>query len=221
MRNFLLAIPFALGGTAEASTLVFSENFDGASVPSEFSGSGTQVGVGGYEGKAGFSGSFLWNTTASPTLLSLSGLAAHSAITISFDLAIVDSWDGDGEFGPDLFNLFLDGAELLSSLFPPSTLPSGVTSTVDGIADLIANPEWNDAGYRVAITTPHTSSSAVFSFFASGAGFQGGLDESWAIDNVSVTISDGGPAVIPLPASALLLVGGLGGLVAIRRRKSA
>jgi hypothetical protein len=39
----------------------------------------------------------------------------------------------------------------------------------------------------------HTGSSLVVEFFADGSGWQGGGDESWAIDNVSITLLDGVP----------------------------
>jgi hypothetical protein len=37
---------------------------------------------------------------------------------------------------------------------------------------------------------PHTASSAVFTFTLEGAGVQALSDESWAIDNLRVTVGD-------------------------------
>jgi hypothetical protein len=43
---------------------------------------------------------------------------------------------------------------------------------------------------------PHTASSVTISFFASGAGWQGGNDESWGLDNLSVGINVPEPTML-------------------------
>src|SRR5262249_49353682 len=50
-----------------------------------------------------------------------------------------------------------------------------------------------DSAYNVGLDSafsniPHTSSSLTVEWFASGAGWQGGSDESWAIDNLEVIV---------------------------------
>jgi hypothetical protein len=42
---------------------------------------------------------------------------------------------------------------------------------------------------------PHMVSTLTIEWFASGAGWQGGTDESWAIDNVEVILNDGAVTV--------------------------
>lgn len=221
MRALFLTIALFLGGTAHAATQVFFEDFSSGAAPAEFSGAGTVVSAQGYAGVGTFADNLLHNDTSTPTNLSLSGLASHNSITLKFDLAIIDSWDGGGAFGPDLFNVNLDAVSILSTLMPNAVYPAGVSLTVDAIADLGFNATWFDRAFTVALTVAHTGSTADFSFFASGAGFQGSFDESWAIDNVEVLIDRTKPNVIPLPLSATLLAGGLSlfGLFGIRKKR--
>ena len=66
---------------------------------------------------------------------------------------------------------------------------------------------------------PHTASTLTVSWFASGAGWQGGSDESWAIDNLSVSIN-AAPAATPEPGTlALLVTSGLTGTGLFLRRR--
>jgi hypothetical protein len=48
--------------------------------------------------------------------LLLSGLPAHSEVTVSFDLFIIDTWDGNSEepgIGPDIWDLSVTGGPTL------------------------------------------------------------------------------------------------------------
>lgn len=65
----------------------------------------------------------------------------------------------------------------------------------------------------------HTSSALTLEFFASGAGWQGGGDESWAIDNLKISINARAGTVVPEPASLALFVPGLAVLALLWRRK--
>jgi hypothetical protein len=97
----------------------------------------------------------------------------------------------------------------------PSAGSLGFVNWPDSAYDLGADPSFT--------AIPHTSSVLVVEFFTSGAGWQGGdfpafpNDESWAIDNISISIDS-----TPVPeASTLGLLGlGLGclGVATLRRR---
>ena len=62
----------------------------------------------------------------------------------------------------------------------------------------------------------HTANTLSIAWYASGIGWQGGDDESWAIDNLSVVLN--GVAPVPEPSTFLLLGSGLVGMVLLRRR---
>ncbi len=189
-----------------------------------------------------FSGNFLRNTTVSPiipTRLTLTGLPKHDSIDLNFLLAIIDSWDGtinnaSPTASPDIFNISIDGNLIFSNTFSNVTPvvasaiqgytpPVGVElarevqlgfQLVDFLGDNLARL---DSAYNLGLdpifdNIPHTNDTLTIEWFASGAGYQGGSDESWAIDNVEVIINE--TQTVPEPknnvaAFALLVFGGL------------
>ena len=177
----------------------------------------SQDSVQGYDGY-GFGGDFLRNDTGgdssggigtpgSPTTLTLTGLPPHTSIELNFLLAIIDSWDGSepGEgpdactdCHPDIFTVTVDGMIVFSEAFgfngpvfepPPDVLLAEYTP-------LGFNPYFDDAAYDMGLNPafdgiPHSASTLTIEWFASGDGWQGGYDESWAIDNLEIIINEG------------------------------
>ncbi len=195
--------------------VVFYANFN-SGVPPQFSGVTTIESVQGFNGLGTgtnvFDGNFLRNQTsypASKTVLTLTGLPPHTSIDLNFLLAILESWDGLGPpenpDGPDYFNVVIDGTLVFSETFDFRTLdwmtykpPAGVLLAL--FQTLYGNPDWPDGAYNMGLdpkfhNIPHTSSSLVVEWFASGGGWQGGYDESWAIDNVEVIVHNTYPLV--------------------------
>lgn len=205
----LLAVSL-LGGARILAGTVFSTNFE-SGVPSEFSGITTTESVQGYS-QYGFSGEFLRNFSSHPaekTTLTLTNLPEHDFLQIGFLLAIIDTWDGpvaESMGGPDLFNVTVDGDLVFSEYFqnayggmenyaaPPGVLL--VEQTQLGFRNQSVNDK--ESGFSMGNhpafqKIPHTKSTVVIEWYASGAGWDhsavGGLaDESWAIDNVFVMV---------------------------------
>jgi hypothetical protein len=140
--------------------------------------------------------------------LTLSDLSAHTQATVSFDLFILRSWDGNNQIhGPDIWQLKVDeGPTLLHTTFAnvppdikdfnqayPDDYPGGDYLPYTGAAEIktlgyteIPSPA-PDSVYRLNYTFAHTENILRLDF--SGQGLQGIQDESWGLDNVNVTIS--------------------------------
>ena len=241
------AIAVALGigcaASAQASLLVYQNNFDApASVAAGFTASLTGGGIIGTAVGSGFAPSainlrVLSNSTGSlsstpiASTLSMGSVAGYNAGNVSFDLAFVGSWDSPGGIpigSPDFFQMWINSSLALSTtcnngsgpasgcdpnaypmqltplgvvLLPGATLLGGVIRTLHVSQAFSVNP----------------SSSLTFDWRAAGAGWQGGKDESWAIDNIKVELSTvPEPGALALAAVALLAAGMAG-----RRRSGA
>ena len=222
-----------------------SETFS-SGVSGGFSGPFATVGVQGYSGLGTganvFSGNFAINgSIGGKTSLTLSDLPTHSSIDINFLLAIIDSWDGDGAFSfqPDIFNVSVDGNSIFSHSFLNSEASPASQSYVPVPGVELANDvnlgfthhsqfntnveHWRDDAYNMGLdplfnNIAHSSSTLTIEWFGSGNGYQGGTDESFAIENVQIVLN--GTASVPEPAALLLLTMGLLTFGASRRRRS-
>jgi hypothetical protein len=237
MRHLLVC--FCLGAvvtSARADVLVFSTNFDTTIPPELAPGVATLSGVQGYAGlgPAGnqFGGSFLRSPTGNAVTLSLAGLPAHSAISLDFLFAAIDSLDGTGVFpAGDFFTVTLDGNQIFRESFA-NALPTQTQSYVPppGVelarrVDLGFNGPggfYTDSAYYLGAdpvfrNLPHAGSTATFTFEIEGPGIQPLDDESWAMDNLRVSVA---PAAAPEPGTlALSGLGALGWLADVRRRR--
>jgi hypothetical protein len=198
--------------------VVFLDDFDGgnrtaASVTAGWQGVVTLETVKGFSG-AGFKGRFLHNKTtgnpAAATILRLSGLPRHQFVNIRFLLAIINTWDGDcgaarEEAGgapnsthcPDYFNVTVDGVQVFHETFffespVPQSYKEAERKTLRS-----RGVDFNKGGYDLVydmgadpsfLNIPHSADTLTISFFASGAGWQGLDDESWAIDNIGIEL---------------------------------
>jgi hypothetical protein len=126
--------------------------------------------------------------------LSLTGLPTHSSVQVSFQLYIINTWDGSsGAFnnGPDFFRFGVTGSSpALDTTF--SNQPGGEQSfPVENSPAKAGSTESNTLGYpggeavyTLVFTLPHSASTLSLDF--AGAENQGIGDESWGLDNVTV-----------------------------------
>lgn len=151
---------------------------------------------------------FLGRFSGNSACLSLSGLPAHDTVNVSFDLHIIESWDGNGEncCGPDIFNLGVNGGPSLMSstfaLFPGNNQsypaaydgmggPDNAPRTGADENDTLGYSFGGDSVYRISKTFSHSASSLRLDFTAPG--LQGLSDESWGIDNLTLDLSTVAP----------------------------
>lgn len=226
--------------SAHAAVTVYSNDFDGseafgAGVAGGLSGITTTTATpAGYAGTGIFSGSMLHNATfltvgsdAGRTTLTLSGLPTHDLIDVNFALAIIDSWDStNGSPAPDYFNVAIDGVVVFKPTFNNA---SGTNLYPDPDATFVASGALGfnsgfyfnadrayDSSSDSALLVAHSASTVVIELFASGAGWQGGVDESWGIDNLSVEAI----STIPVPAAIWFFGAGIFALYSRRTRSA-
>ncbi len=209
MRTCVFVIGMLAGS---ASAQLYSEDFNTGVAGPEWSIQTVTAAPSGEQ----FLGRFA-NATAT---LTLGSLPAHSELTVSFDLYIINTMDGNEPFtvsegANTLFQTTFSNNANAGQWFP-NQIGQGVTSSPGTGADpnsqtLLQFPPINGADlanavYHLSFTFPHADSALAFSVSASG--LQGISDESWGIDNVVVT-----------PTPGVGLVGVAAGLLAGRRRR--
>jgi len=216
--------------------LVYSNDFDGnefeaSGISSTLSG-GNVEGVQGYSALAGFDGNFLRNSSlgnpASSTTFSFTGLGDHTSISIEGLLAVIDSWDSSENSccSPDLLGVKVDGTLITSATFNNAI---GNTNTAFGTSltggtspantyNNIGFSGWGEqafdfSGYAPLTDIAHTASTLTVEFFAYGAGWQGGTDESYALENIAISTNG---VDVPEPSTLAIFALGVLGLASRR-----
>jgi hypothetical protein len=197
---------------------VYTETFESEAVGPEWTGV-TDLSITGGLSAFGFEALHLHNSTASTTTLSLLGLPQHDSVTVNFHLAMWDSIDlGSDQFvitggGQTLYNSSTD----FGNYFPGDNVGHGPGTllteafTAFAIPDYGQNSGFRDSARLVSFTFPHTGESIAFTWQFPNS--QGGTDESFGLDNVTVSVTG-----VPEPSAALLLTGTLAAL--LRRRRA-
>ncbi len=202
----------SIGATEAQALVVYYEDFEDNSAP-EWTGGGTIQGTQGYSGVSngslpGFGNLFLRNSSvgglATASTLRLTGLAAHTHFSVDFLFAAIDSWDGNhATYGPDFFVARIDGGAPFGATFNNFDV-NGDTNTVSPISfgvNLGFNNSFPDSAYYdlSPVAYAHTASTLTIDLYAAGAGWQGGDDESWALDTIKVDLECrfGGATVCP------------------------
>src|SRR5262249_24474129 len=138
----------------------------------------------------------------------------------------IRTWDGSAGLGhccaPDIFNVVVDGAVLLSETFwstgdGPGPHGSYIPSPGVYVGRGAGFPSYEMGNELRFQNIPHIGSSLTVQWFASGGGWQRGDDEYWAIDNVSVTEHQPGGTVPEAGSSGWLLTGACSALLGFSR----
>jgi hypothetical protein len=219
MATLAMSIVFGIGSAHAVQ--VYSQNFEGGPLGAEWSGAGSIQSSQGLSA-FGFGSQHLKNDGASASVLSLTGLASHTEMTLGFSLAMWDSID----FG-DTFQVNSDVGFLINGPFGNYFTPGGQSEgpgtlltepfTAFAVPNYGSNAGFRDSARAVSVTFAHSASTANFSFQYPNT--QGGSDESFGIDNVVVTTNASGGHAVPEPASLSLMGLGLAGLAATRFHK--
>lgn len=189
--------------------LAFSADFETA-IPAEVSpGTGVLTPSEGFStlGPAGrtFGTSFLRSQTANVVKLSFTNLPPHKTLSIGFLFAAIDSLDGTGTFpAGDFFKVTVDGTAVLRESFA-NALDSQTQSYVAPPGGELARKMdlgfqgpggyYRDSAYDMNVEPrlkgiAHTASSVTIELTIEGDGVQTLDDESWAIDNLSITTAN-------------------------------
>jgi Big-like domain-containing protein len=139
--------------------------------------------------------------------LSLTGLPAHGEVTITLDLYLIRTWDGNPAYpshvAPDVFNVSVAGGPtLLNATFAvhpnrryqsyPAAYPTDGSDPPNnarhtGALEVMALGYDMDAVYRLTLTFAHSQPAVTFRFTAPH--LQHLDDESWGLDNVEVKVA--------------------------------
>jgi hypothetical protein len=154
-----------------------------------------------------------WNRTRveQTITLALKDLGPHSRVVVSFDLYVLKSWDGNSRpYGPDRFALRVAGGPvLLDTTFSnnPKVKEDGSDQNYPGLGGEESHPPqtgarstgtlgynnfFKDSIYQLSFEFPHTGATLSLEFTSSLYEGKGTRDESWGLDNVTVS-ADVGP----------------------------
>lgn len=170
--------------------VVFSDNFSG-SLDSKWTGSaGITTSPNGQK--------FLGQHGNQTVNLTLSDLIQANRAVVSFDLYILQTWDGSTNNGPDSFGLKVNGTTVRQWTFSntdgsPQSYPlanslrgTGSSGTNTLGYTPVYGPSWASTKYSITLNIDNPGQQLQVGFF--GNGLEPIFNESWGIDNVVVTL---------------------------------
>jgi hypothetical protein len=214
VRLAVAAVVLACAAGAAVAAPVYSNDFEGSTVGSEWSRTTVSTTPGGSHGATRFLGE-LGNGSVT---LTLNSLQPHTDLTLTLDLFIIRTWDGNGEVGGgvsrDAVMITGDDALLMDHTFsnvPGETQtfptpdrsarnPAQTSATAVNSLGYTFNGQAMDALYHLSLTFPHSADSVTFRFTSTQNEVI--ANESWGIDNVAVNAA--GAIPVPLPSAALM-----------------
>lgn len=138
--------------------------------------------------------------------LSLHNLKPHSTVTVTFDLYILKSWDGNNlNYGPDRWSLSVRGGPtLLDTTFSNNHKTGAYDLSLQNYPEANSNPQsgaaavntlgykfYGDSIYHLSFTFSHKGETLALNFSSSLFEGKGTEDESWGLDNVRVSTNPG------------------------------
>ncbi len=152
-----------------------------------------------------FQGMFLRSATANKVSVDLTNLPPHNVVSIAFLLAAIDSLDGSGSFpAGDYFHIKLDGVTIFRESLANATT-SQIQSYVPASGALLARrvdlgfsgpgSYYTDSAYDFGVeprlrNIRHLGPSLHLELIIEGGGVQSLTDESWAMDNLSISVAN-------------------------------
>lgn len=202
LLSFLMIVALAAPiASAQSMVTVYSNDFEGA-VGLEWSKrirSTTPVG----------NRRFLGEFTGEPVWLALGNLPDHCRVTVSFELFVINSWEGSVGWnaGPDVWDLNVSSGppsqcplkNLLHTSFAncecdyqayPATFPEAYNPGLTDADEVNTLGYDVDSVYYLTFSFFHDAEELYFQFQAS-PDLQGINDESWGIDNITVRMDTG------------------------------
>lgn len=189
------------------SRVVLNTDFDGTLLTEISPGTALLEGVQNFAGLGAggvvFANQFLRSATANTVTVTLTNLPKHTSINLGFLLAAIDSLDGTGTFpSGDFLNVSLDGTSVFRESFANAT-NSQIQSYMPPAGGELARRQelgfqvggyYLDSAYNMNLEPKfnaigHTGSTAQFTFLIEGEGVQTLDDESWAMDNLQISIN--------------------------------
>jgi hypothetical protein len=256
----MLAALLALGLTTTAAnaapTLVYSNDF--TSTPTTASGVNAAITGSGAVNQANLTttpqiANYLRNRATNDTMLfTFTNLGAHTSIDIDFTLLFIDSWDGVADAAaPDYLDVTIDGKVVAT--YSVNNVNNNYASIGGGTQTVFSNFTGSSKDDRAVdfssdalYTFAHSASTLTLGFRGYGAGYGGGSDESYGVDNLVVRMdnvptstggtgntggsgntggtggTDNGVGAVPEPATWMMMLTGFGLIgAACRRRRSA
>ena len=200
----------AMAASSARAQTVFYSNFDGV-LPSEVvSGVAQLSGVQGFTGlgpsERKFGGGFLRSPTGNTVTIQLTNLPPHQAIDIRFLFAAIDSLDGTGTFPEgDFLRVTVDGQQIFRESFANAMEQQDQTYVAPTGGQLARRVDlgfsgpgsyYTDSAYDMGVdwrfqNIPHTASTLTISFVMEGPGIQDLNDESWAMDELTISLVGG------------------------------
>jgi len=209
-----------LAAPASAASLLYSNDFDALPTlaPGVTAGGFTNGGLETANTFGSWTGNYFANRSmgdpAVASVLTLSNLPAHSAVNISFILGFLESWDSSNPspWSPDYLKIEVDGSTILDLLTISGAVNYGGGTILAEYVQANAQIYFSDSLIDMApspalLSIPHSASTLSLSINAYGAGWQGGTDEAWGLDALTITyVPVGSPNPVPGPLPLLGLL---------------